>query len=289
MTRFVAPLIGAHMSIAGGAYRAFARGREVGCRTMQVFVKSPTRWECAPFRGDELASWRCESDQHDIRPVVAHACYLVNIASPDDALWRKSLDGLVRELRKADALGATDLVLHPGSFRGADRSFGVARAAAGARRALARTRKAKTRIAVETTAAAGCTLGGRFEEIAAILEAAGDSPRLTVCLDTGHIHAAGYDVRTARKFREVLRAFDTVIGLGRLAVIHLNDCKGPVGGHLDRQEHIGQGAIGRIAFRTIMRDGALARCPKIIETPKTDARGRRMDAVDLKTLEELAK
>lgn len=282
-------LVGAHMSIAGGMHKAFGRGEDVGCRTIQVFVKSPTRWSLAPLTEEQCESCIAEAVRTGIAPVVAHASYLVNIASPDDGLWQRSVEGLVGEMKRAAAVGATDLVLHPGSPRDADRAFGVKRAVRALRIVLNRTKRSATRIALETTAGSGTTLGGRFEDLAELIERTGDVPRVSVCLDTCHVHAAGYDIRSRRKLRATLAELDDVVGLARITVLHLNDCKGPIGGHIDRHEHIGKGLIGADAFGTIMRDRRFAAVPKIIETPKTDSAGRQMDRKNLRTLERLAK
>jgi len=277
------------MSIAGGMHKAFRRGVEVGCRTIQVFVKSPTCWHLAPLTKDQRNACAEEASRTGIAPVVAHASYLVNVASPDDALWQKSVASLVAEMKRAEAIGATDLVLHPGSSRDADRGFGMKRAVRALRIVLNRTKRCSTRIALETTAGAGATLGGRFEEIAELIDRMDDASRVSVCFDTCHAHAAGYDIRSTRRLRATLGEFDKVVGLGKIAVLHLNDCKAPMGSHIDRHEHIGKGEIGAGAFRAIMRHRRFASVPKILETPKTDGKGRQMDKTNLRALERLAR
>jgi len=283
------PLIGAHMSIAGGMHKAFQRGVDVGCRTIQIFVKNPTCWRSARLAKGQREACAEEALRTGIAPVVAHASYLVNVASPDDALWQKSVESLVAEMKRAAAIGATDLVLHPGSSRQADRAFGIKRVVRALRIALNRTKRSSTRIALETTAGAGSTLGGRFEDLSDLIEAMRDPSRLSVCFDTCHVHAAGYDIRSTRQLRATLDEFDEVVGLGKIAVLHLNDCKAPMGSHIDRHQHIGKGEIGMDAFRAIMRDRRFGAVPKIIETAKTDGKGRQMDRVNLKALERLAR
>jgi deoxyribonuclease-4 len=216
--------------------------------------------------------------------VVAHASYLVNISSVDDDLWEESIAGLSDELVRAATIGSETLVLHPGSFRGADRAFGIERAAVALRRVLAQTASLRTHIAVETTAGSGSVLGGRFEEIAEVLQRL-PRGRMEVCLDTCHVHAAGYDITTSRRLTATLGEFDSLIGLSRLAVIHR---RGELGSHLDRHEHIGKGRIGPDPFRRIMRMDRLRGLPKILETPKHDRYGRSMDSVNLKVLSRFA-
>ena len=275
------------MSIEGGIRKAFQRGVDVGCRTIQVFVKSPTRWQTPPVSEGEAGACRREKRRTRLAPVIAHASYLINISSVDDSLWEKSIASLSDELVRAATIGARSLVLHPGSFKGADREFGIERAAVALSRVLAGTPTLHTRIALETTAGAGAMLGGSFEEIADVLQRL-PRGRMEVCLDTCHVHAAGYDITTPRRLAGTLGQFDSVIGLSRLAVIHLNDCKGEVGSHLDRHEHIGRGRIGPAAFRRIMRLDRFRRLPKILETPKHDQNGRSMDPVNLKVLSRFA-
>lgn len=287
--RSARPLIGAHMSIAGGMHKAFQRGVEVGCRTIQVFVKSPTCWQLVRLAETEREAFAKEASRTGIAPVVAHASYLVNVGSPDDALWQRSVESLVAEMKRAAAVGATDLVLHPGSSRDADRAFGMKRVVRALRIVLNRTKRCATRVALETTAGAGATLGGRFEDLAELIERTGDASRLSVCFDTCHVHAAGYDIRSARQLRATVAEFDEIVGLGKIGVLHLNDCKAPIGSHIDRHQHIGKGMIGMDAFRVIMRARRFAAIPKIIETPKTDSKGRQMDRRNLRTLERLAR
>ncbi|MFH0963936.1 MAG: deoxyribonuclease IV [Planctomycetota bacterium] len=282
------PLIGAHMSIAGGISRAFERGVRVGCRTIQVFVKSPTRWKAQAFTDAERERSLAEAKRTGLSPVIAHASYLINLCSIDDALWARSVEGFTEELLRADAVDADDIVLHVGSYRGADARFGVERAGTALARIVETTPAARTRIALETTAGTGSTACGRFEEIALLLAHVGRPERFGVCFDTCHVHAAGYDITSGPKLRETLRQFDQEVGPGRLTVLHLNDCRGGTGSRMDRHEHIGKGAIGLEAFRAVMREERFAAMPKIIETPKFDRKGRSMDPVNLTLLESLA-
>ncbi len=262
--------LGAHESISGGVYKAFDRAQSVGCESVQVFVKSNRSWAVRPFSEDEVARFRVRAEEADIHPVVGHASYLLNLASPDDALWTKSRDMLVVELERCATLGIPYLVLHPGSHVGSGEEAGLARIA----RALGEVHAARpglqTQVLLETTAGQGTSLGGRFEQLAWLVEHTPGSKRLGVCLDTCHVFAAGYELRTPDGYAVTMEDFDRTVGLERLRAIHLNDSRGRLGSRKDRHSHIGQGHIGLEGFRRLLKDDRLSGLPGLLETPKGD-------------------
>jgi deoxyribonuclease-4 len=205
-----------------------------------------------------------------IRPIVGHTSYLLNLCSPHDDLWCKSIDTLVIELERCEELGVPWLVLHPGAHVGTGEEAGVARMARALGKVHAATPGFRTRLLLETTAGQGTRLGYRFEHLAWLLRQTPAGERLGICLDTCHVFAAGYELRTPDGYAATMRAFDRVIGLERLEAIHLNDSKGELGSRKDRHEHIGKGHIGLEGFRHLLNDARLARLPGILETPKSD-------------------
>ncbi len=278
-------LLGAHMSIAGGIHNAFAHGIRAGCRTLQIFLKSSSQWKGKALTEEDRRLYVEAQRQSGITPVVAHNSYLINLASPDAALRRKSLDAFGEEMRRANFLGVSAVILHPGSHMGAGVDAGVKRVADALNRALSRV-PPPVRILLENTAGQGNCLGRCFEELAAILEKVRDQDRVGVCLDTCHTFAAGYDIRTEPGYRKTMRAVDRLIGLDRVAVVHVNDSRGDLGCHADRHAHIGLGRIGLEGFRCLVNDRRFARIPKILETPKGP--DLEEDLMNLATLRSLA-
>ncbi len=282
------PRFGAHLSIAGGMDRAVARAVEVGAECLQLFVKSPSQWRFAPLADAEVRRFQAAAKGADLRPLVGHASYLVNLASPDDRLLERSRRCLLAEWDRAERLGLVGLVVHPGAHMGAGEAAGLERIARSLDWLHARRPRHASRILLETTAGAGTVLGGRFEHLGHLVRATEAGARLGLAIDTCHLWAAGYDLRTRAALDETLARLDEAVGLARLAVVHTNDARGERGSGLDRHEHIGRGKLGREAFRALVRHPALASLPFILETPKEDARGRRMDPVNLRTLRRLA-
>jgi deoxyribonuclease-4 len=269
-------LLGAHVSIAGGTHEAPRRAKAIGATAMQIFTKMANRWAERICADDECKTFRTALDTTLVRSTVAHDSYLINLASPDETLRRKSIESFVGELQRCEALGLGFLVSHPGNFID-DRASGIARNADGIAEALSRV-PGETVLCMEITCGSGTAIGSTFEELAALIEGvpAQLRPRLGVCVDTCHAYAAGYDF--VKTYDDVWRRFDDVLGLTRLRVMHLNDSKTPFASKRDRHEHIGEGSLGDEPFRRIMNDERLARVPKLIETPKgtdptaTDAR-----------------
>ncbi|MBN1140195.1 MAG: deoxyribonuclease IV [Deltaproteobacteria bacterium] len=277
-------ILGAHMSIAGGIDKAIGRGVKVGCDAIQIFTKNASQWRAKPLGDEEIARFRSAWAASAIGPVAAHDSYLINLASPDPAVRRRSIEAFGDELRRCALLKVPDLVMHPGAPLESGEDNGIARVA-DAFRELLETAPDGVRILVENTAGQGSCLGHRFEQLAPILAGLPEE-RFGVCFDTCHAFAAGYDLSTPEGYREVMAEFDDRIGLNRIALFHLNDCKKGCGCRVDRHEHIGSGAIGREGFQSLLRDERFLTIPKILETPKGDDDG--MDARNLALLRELA-
>ena len=277
-------LAGAHMSIAGGMHKAFERGRSVRCRTIQIFLKSSNQWKARTLTDDDSMLFRVAREKSGISPVLAHDSYLINLASPDPDLHRKSLDAFVEEMRRANDLGVPCLILHPGAHLGAGVQAGINRVARALNRAIDRVGP-PVRLLLETTAGQGSSLGSRFEELAAILERMRKPERAGVCLDTCHIFAAGYDIRSREGYEKTLREFDRLIGVGRIQAIHVNDSLKDLGSRVDRHSHIGKGRIGLEAFQCLVNDPRFVDVPKILETPKgEDMREDRRNLAKLRAL-----
>lgn len=280
-------LTGAHMSIAGGVDRAVERGLKVGCRSMQIFTRNASQWTAPPLDPEVARRFREALKTSGIAPVVSHDSYLINLASGDAALRERSMATFREEMDRAEALGLLGVVTHPGAHLGQGEEAGLDRVAEAFLRLLEATRGYQVRVLVENTAGQGTSLGWRFEHLARILERTGGHPRIGVCLDTCHLHAAGYDLTTPEGYRETMSAFDRLVGFDRLACFHLNDCLKPRGSRVDRHTHIGKGTLGLDAFRRLLTDRRFRNLPGILETPKTGD-GVKEDRRNLRTLERLA-
>ncbi len=278
--------LGAHMSIAGGLDRAPLRGQQVGCDTIQVFTKSNRQWQAKPLSEREVATFQTNLRATGIGPVVAHDCYLVNLAAPKRVVWKKSVVAFRVEMERAERLGIPYLVTHPGQHLGAGEAEGVRRVAEAVNCLHAALPKARVQILLETTAGQGSSLGHRFEQLAAILERVEQPNRVGVCLDTCHVFAAGYDIGSPAGYRRTMRDLDACLGLWRLKAIHLNDSQKGLGSRVDRHTHIGQGLLGLAAFRLIVTDPRLRRVPMILETP-TDGDFVKTDRLNLARLRRL--
>jgi deoxyribonuclease-4 len=261
--------LGAHMSISGGVDTAFDRGEEVGCDAMQIFTKNNNQWRAAPLKEKSVERYHQRQAETGITPVVAHASYLLNLSSPEDKLWQKSIDALVIEMERCDTLNIPYLVIHPGSHVGSGEEAGIARIVEGLNIAHSRLPDAQVKITLETTAGQGTNLGHRFEHLAAMIDGVEAGDRLAVCYDTCHTLAAGYDFRTPEGYTEVFKQFDQIIGLERLAVFHFNDSKQDLDSRVDRHAHIGEGFVGLDGFRHILNDARFQEIPMLLETPKS--------------------
>ncbi len=262
--------LGAHESIGGGLHKAFDRAQSVGCETLQIFVKSNRSWAVKPLTEKDIERFKAKAEETGIQPVVAHTSYLLNLGTPDDTLWKRSRDTLIIELERCEALGVPYLVLHPGSHVGTGEEAGLARVAQALGEVHAATPGFRAQILLETTAGQGTNLGYRFEHLGWLLEHTPTGERMGVCLDTCHVFAAGYELRTPEGYADTMEAFDRIVGLERLLALHLNDSKGDLGSRKDRHEHIGKGHIGLEGFRHVLNDSRLANLPGLLETPKSD-------------------
>jgi deoxyribonuclease-4 len=259
------------MSIQGGLHRAVERAQALDATALQVFVKSARQWKGRPLGEDEIEAYRMAAASSGLADhALAHASYLLNLASPDDSLWHRSIEALRDEIGRCAALGIPYLVLHPGSHVGAGEERGLTRIARGLERALEGELAGEGRpeVLLEITAGQGSNLGHRFEHLQCILESSAVSRRLGVCLDTCHALAAGYDLRERTGFRKTFREFDRTIGIDRLKAFHLNDSRHPLGSRRDRHEHIGRGEVGVEGFRLILNDRRFRGLPMVLETPK---------------------
>jgi len=263
-----------------------------GCEALQIFSKSANQWRARALPDREISEFRAALGRAGIFPAVAHASYLINLATSDPALRALSIASFGEELDRAEALGLMGVVLHPGACTGGGEDEGLTLIADAIRGLLRERRRAKAMVLLEHTAGQGTSVGHLFEHLAAIIDRAGGSARIGVCLDTCHLVAAGFDIVTPAGYRRTFRAFDDLLGLDRLRVFHLNDSKKPLGSRVDRHEHIGRGEIGLAAFRRLVNDWRFAELPMLLETPKTEGRTGQaaidpLDAMNLETLRGL--
>lgn len=264
-----------HVSVAGGVDMAFSRAREKGCDAFQIFSSNPRKWCSKTISPESAERFLALQRQFDLSLVVDHMPYLPNLASAKEEVYTKSVEALARGLERCRALGIPYLVTHLGSHLGAGQESGRARIIAALQTVFSLC-DSETVLLLENSAGTKNSMGGTFSDIAAVLESLPDERgRLGVCLDTCHLHAAGYDLRTPLALQATLDQFQDCIGLEWLMLLHLNDCKGAIGSHLDRHEHIGLGQIGEQGFRAILCHPALVDRTMILETPVDDRRDDR--------------
>jgi deoxyribonuclease-4 len=272
-------LIGAHVSPAGGLAKAIERGAERGCQAIQIFNQSPRMWRPTAYGEDDFAAFRAAMEPSPIDAVLIHAVYLLNCASDEAEIRKKSRASLIHSLRVGDGIGAAGVVLHPGSAKTGDVGKAVTRAGAVIGDALAQSGRCPLHL--ENTAGAGGTLGRSFEELAELLDAAGASKRLGICLDSCHLLASGYDIRTADGLGETIDEFDRIVGLERLHSLHLNDSLTPLGSNRDRHANIGQGELGDRGCAAFLSEPRFERLPLVFETQGPDHQGPSDDEVAL--------
>ncbi|MDD3815209.1 MAG: deoxyribonuclease IV [Desulfocapsaceae bacterium] len=263
------PSLGAHESVAGGLHLAFNRLQQVGGEALQIFTRNQRQWHPQPLTEDEIALFQAAWQKTGSLPVASHASYLINLASGKQELMEKSITAFAAEIHRCEQLGIPFVVIHPGSHGGDGVETGLARFGTGLDLALEETGEEVT-VLLETTAGQGTSLGSRFEELASILEHSRYPQRLGVCVDTCHIFAAGYDIRSLSAYTQTLEEFDRQVGVGWIKFFHLNDSKQKLASRVDRHEHIGQGAIGLEGFRSLLNDPRFVDHPMTLETPKGD-------------------
>ncbi|MCU7497495.1 MAG: deoxyribonuclease IV [Ignavibacteria bacterium] len=281
-------ILGAHTSIAGGVDKAVDLAGKLNFRTMQIFTKNGNRWSDGPLSEQTIENYKNKLSKTKISPVIAHDSYLINLCASKDDLLKKSVDAFVEELERCEKLGIESLNFHPGAHTGRGVEDGLKTIIDSLNAAHERTQNFKVKSMLELTAGQGSTLGSRFEEIRIIIDGVEDKDRMRVCIDTAHIFAAGYDLRSEKAYEDTMKEFDAIIGLDLLSCIHMNDSKKELGSRVDRHTHIGEGFIGLEGFRNIMNDTRLENVPKILETPK-DSKEQLEDLKNIETLLSLSK
>lgn len=262
------PKLGVHVSIAGGVDKAFDNAEKVGCDAIQIFTKNNNQWRARDLKPDEIERYHQRQAETGIGPVVTHASYLLNLGTPDDVLWEKSIAGLIVELERCEALKIPNLVLHPGAHVKSGVEAGLARVSAALDKAHQALPDHRVKVTLEITAGQGTTLGRTFEELATIIEQCRQPERLAVCFDTCHALAAGYDFRTEAGYHAMWEAYEAALDFNRLEVFHFNDSKNDLKTHKDRHTHIGEGFIGLEPFGFFLNDPRFADLPFLLETPQ---------------------
>jgi deoxyribonuclease IV len=266
--------IGVHVGTAGGSWTAVERAVEAGANTFQIFTASPRMWKAAAVKPEDATKMQTLRAKHDVGPVVVHASYLINLCSQTETVRENSVAAFRGEVERALALGAESLVLHPGSWKGLTREEGLRLAAQGIERAIdgVAWQGKDFRILIENTAGAEFSLGGKLEQVAELVETLKVCAPVGVCLDTCHVHVAGYDIVSEDGYTETMLLVRDTVGFEDVKVWHCNDAKAAMGSKLDRHEHIGEGTIGAAAFRRLLHDERFAHAVFIAETP-VDAPG----------------
>ena len=274
-------LLGVHVSIAGHIYDAVTRAEALGCTVMQIFSRDPRQWRKARISPEDALEFRRLRSEAGIERVFVHVPYLINLASPINILYNSSIRACIADIKAAEVLGAEFVVVHCGSHKKSGERFGIKRVAGALDRIVAKTADTQVQVLLENTAGSGSWLGYEFSHQRKILSKLADSRRVSLCLDTCHAFAAGYDLSTAEGLDECLSEIESEVGLDKLKLVHLNDCKSGLGSKLDVHEHIGKGSIGRAGMRRIVTDRRLAKVPMILETPKDtdDADARNLATV----------
>lgn len=260
-----AELLGAHVPIKGGLGTAVRAGHAMGCTALQVFTSSPRQWYSAPVSDEQVLDFQRAREDTGIVDVVSHDSYLINLCAPTPEIAEKSFQGLKGEIERCARYGIDRVVSHLASYKGQDPGETLLVVAERVLEVLAETPDSVT-LLMETTAGQGSSINSRFEEMAILLEQTKGHPRLGVCLDTCHVFAAGYDIRTDEGYAKTFAQFDALVGLDRLRAIHVNDSMKPFGSRVDRHADIGEGEIGPRAFELLVNDERFRRVPMLLET-----------------------
>jgi deoxyribonuclease-4 len=282
------PILGAHMSIAGGYHKAVQRAAQAGCRCLQLFTQNNNQWRARSVTPDEAAEFQAALSAHGILHPIAHDSYLINLAAPGKRLWRRSIEAFVHEMQRAELLGIPYVVTHPGCYTTSSPTRGIRRIVAAIDEIHAQTQGTPVQCLLETTAGQGTSLGWRFEHLAEILAGVAEPQRLGICFDTCHVFAAGYPLGTPEEYLATMDALDRLVGLERVKAFHLNDSRRPLGSRVDRHDHIGRGQMGREPFRLLLRDPRFRAVPMYLETPKEEEDGVDLDRINLALLRKLA-
>ena len=280
------PLLGAHESVSGGLYRAFDHIRKVGGESLQIFTRNQRQWHAPPLTDEEIRLFGEKWEESGNMPVASHASYLINLGSGKEEQTAKSVASFSEELQRCDRLGIFQVVIHPGSHGGDGVEAGLENVVRHLDTVFKNVgESSRVKVLLETTAGQGSGLGSRFEEIAWIISESSYPDRLGVCVDTCHIFAAGYDIRTPETYAQTISEFDKTIGLERICFFHLNDSKKELGSRVDRHEHIGKGKLGLDGFRHLLNDPRFSNHPMVLETPK--GKDLKEDRKNLKILRSL--
>lgn len=281
------PILGAHMSIAGGYYKAVDAAHECGCDCVQLFTKNNNQWRAKEITSEDVERFQAALAECRITHPLSHSSYLINLAAPDGELWKKSIDALVVELQRAALLGIPYVVVHPGAYTTSSEAKGLKRIARAIDTIHRQTKTLAANILLENTAGQGSNLGWRFEHLAAILDSVKNPDRLGVCIDTCHAFAAGYPMGTEKEYKETIRQLNKTVGVKLVKAFHLNDSKREFGSRVDRHEHIGRGHLGLEPFRLLLNDRRFRKIPMYLETPKGKEKGEDLDAINLRTLRSI--
>ena len=275
--------IGLHVSIAGHIYESLERARALGCNTMQIFSRNPRGWQVSRLARSDVEEFKRLRAKYGIAPVAVHIPYLINLSTPDDTLYKRSIDAYIDDIERADLLGAEYFVTHLGSHVGSGEENGIRRFS-GALRQILKRANPKAMILLENTAGSGDGIGYAFEHLQRIIESQDDPAGIGVCLDTAHTFEAGYNIKDKTGLEETLKNFDKLLGLGRIKVIHFNDSLSPFDSHVDRHQHIGKGRIGLSAMGRIICHPKLKNAAFIMETPKNTDKDDKMNIAVAKRL-----
>ena len=281
------PILGAHMSIAGGYYHAVDAAKEAGCDCVQLFTKNNNQWRAKPITDQDVELFQKHLYQQQITHPLSHASYLINLASPKDDLWQKSIESMIVEIERADFLGIPHVVFHPGSYTTTDEETGLARIIDALNQIHRETADLDTYPLLENTAGQGSNLGWDFRHLGAIIRGVDQPARLGVCIDTCHAFAAGYAMDTVASYESTINKMKRGFGIRKIKAFHLNDSKKPFGSRVDRHEHIGEGEMGLEPFRLLLNDKRFAKIPMYLETEKGDRDGEDYDVMNLRVLRSL--
>lgn len=280
-------ILGAHMSIAGGYYKAVEAAERAGCDCVQLFTKNNNQWRAKEITDDDAEKFRTAIAEKKIAHPIAHDSYLINLASPDNLLWRKSIDAFVVELLRAEKLGIPYVVTHPGAYTTSTESLGIRRIIRALNEVAKQTKNCTAHCLLENTAGQGSNLGWKFEHLARILDTVRNPDRLGVCIDTCHAFAAGYAMDTLQAYRKTMRELNSTVGVQQIKAFHLNDSLKPLGARVDRHAAIGRGEMGVEPFRHLLNDRRFRKVPMYLETPKGMENGKDLDVINLRTLRRL--
>jgi deoxyribonuclease IV len=276
------------MSMAGGHFKAVEAAHRAGCQCVQLFTKNNNQWLAKPISDQQADAFQAALLNLGIEHPIAHDSYLINMASPEKELWKKSIDAFVVELERAELLGIPYVVAHPGAYTSSSESRGIGRIVRALDEVHKQTKGLRAQCLLETTAGQGTNLGWKFEHLAAMLDGVRDPDRLGICFDTCHVFAAGYPMGSEKEYKATMRALNKTVGVKKIRAFHLNDSKKPLGSRVDRHTHIGRGEMGLEPFRWLLADRRFRKVPMYLETPKGEEKGVDLDVVNLRTLRKLS-